>query len=254
MSAEDLIRLIREDRIHGATDLAVIALEGIGSLPNVEPGLITKLKSLRPSMSAFEVLLTRLEARLGGGSVAGACDELIKEVRQAQQQVVEKMVSLIEPRDVLMTHSISSTIKRVLSELSTSAFDGKVVVTESRPGDEGKLLAAYLVDLGLSVIYITEAQIDLTMKDTDKVLLGADTVLIDGSIVNKSGSVLMALSAARHEVPLYVCAEEFKQVDSNEVELEEMDPAELGVDLDKVEVRNTYFEIVPADLIIRWVR
>ena len=86
----------------------------------------------------------------------------------------------------------------------------------------------------------------LLMPETDKVLLGADTVLADGSIINKVGSSLMALSAAHHRAPVHVCAEEFKQLDRQDCELEQMDPAELGLSLEGVDVRNTWFERIPS--------
>ena len=257
MTTHKLTELIRNDRSHGATELALIALGGIASL-EIEPseliGLIETLKAARPSMSALQVLLTRLELRLGQQPAAIACGELIEEVRAARLQAAAHMATLIDPGDVLMTHSLSSTVKEVFTMLSRANFAGRIIVTESRPGDEGKLLVASLLRWKLSVTYITEAQINLLMPETDKVLLGADTVLADGSIINKVGSSLMALSAVHHQVPVYVCAEEFKQLDRQDCELEQMDPAELGLSLEGVDVRNTWFERIPSALITRWVR
>ena len=257
MTTHKLTELIRNDRSHGATELALIALGGIASL-EIEPSELTRLietlKAARPSMSALQVLLTRLELRLGQQPVAIACGELIEEVRAARRQAAAHMAALIDPGDVLMTHSLSSTVKEVFIGLSRANFAGRIIVTESRPGDEGKLLVAFLLRWKLSVTYITEAQINLLMPETDKVLFGADTVLADGSIINKVGSSLMALSAVYHQVPVYVCAEEFKQLDRQDCELEQMDPAELGLSLEGVDVRNTWFERIPSALITRWVR
>ena len=63
----------------------------------------------------------------------------------------------------------------------------------------------------------------------------------------------MAMSAKYHGVPVYVCAEAFKQTNSTEYELEQMDPGELELDLAGVEVSNIYFERVAAELITFWI-
>ncbi len=48
------------------------------------------------------------------------------------------------------------------------------------------------------------------MKDCNIVVLGADAVRKDGSIVNKVGSLAIALAAQRYNVPLMILAEKTK--------------------------------------------
>ena len=152
-----------------------------------------------------------------------------------------------------MTHSISSTVRNVFLELKHVDAHNHVIVTESRPGDEGKMLAEFLAEIRVQTTYITEAQIDLWMPNADKVVVGADAVLADGSVINKCGTNLMALSARYHGIPFYVCAESFKQSANNDYELETMDPSELNLGIAGVNVSNTYFEEVPAELITEWI-
>ena len=92
------------------------------------------------------------------------------------------------------------------------------------------------------------------MPEGSKVVVGADAVLADGSIINKCGTNLMALSARYHSVPFYVCAESFKQKSDNEYELEQMSGDELKLELASVKLSNIYFERLPSELITRWVR
>jgi translation initiation factor 2B subunit (eIF-2B alpha/beta/delta family) len=63
----------------------------------------------------------------------------------------------------------------------------------------------------------------------------------------------MAMSARYHGVPVYVCAESFKQTNSNAYELEQMDPGELKLNVAGVKVSNWYFERVAPDLITKWI-
>ena len=276
MRPKDLLESIKDDHIHGSTELAVIAIDGVREIVELQENenlidfkqsvrsLIAELQDCRPSMVALNSLLQKIlntvvdsdamNVELFKSTIVSSCKDVTRFVRDAQSSAVQNMVSLIEANDVIMTHSMSSTVKNVCACLAESQPAVRLIVTESRPGDEGKLLAAFLSELGLNTSYITEAQIDLLMPEVSKVVVGADTVLADGSIINKCGTNLMALSAQYHSVPFYVCAESFKQKSNNEVELEKMSSDELKLDVAGVEVSNIYFEHLPLDLITQWVR
>ncbi len=72
-------------------------------------------------------------------------------------------------------------------------------------------------------------QLAAVMKDCDVVVLGADAVMKDGSIVNKVGSLAIALAAKRYRVPLMVLAEKTKGEGSHRiVEFEASDPEEVS--------------------------
>jgi len=272
MNTEELLGQIRNDRIHGATELAIMSIEGIqrvalASDPVDQAGLrqqtqdlVAALATCRPSMVALGNLLERLLQSFAHVETDDfqkllelGCTDLLDFVQNARTRAVMNMVGLIDANDVVMTHSISSTVRNVFLELKRAEAHNHVIVTESRPGDEGKILAKFLAEIGVKTTYITEAQIDLWMPKTDKVVLGADTVLPDGSVINKCGTNLMALSARYHGIPVYVCAETFKQSANNDYELEKMDPAELNLGIAGVNVSNTYFERVPAELITEWI-
>jgi translation initiation factor eIF-2B subunit delta len=269
----ELLDEISKDRIHGSTDLALVALEGISQVARDSDAvdladfreqilsLIASLQSCRPSMVALHNLLERMRLPISQFDthdhetyrklIIDHCAEVRQFALDTQSRVVREMVKLVKPDDVIMTHSISSTVKKIFEQLSETQIE--IIVTESRPGDEGKVLAAYLVELGFRPTYITEAQINLWMPEVSRVIVGADALLGDGSFINKCGTSLMAMSAQYNKVPLYVCAVAFKQTHNIEYELEQMDPGELKLNLDGVEVSNSYFERVPADLVTAWI-
>jgi translation initiation factor eIF-2B subunit delta len=276
MLPKDLVNFVKEDRTHGSTELALIAIEGIrkiveqtkysnhGELKQCVQSLIVDLQSSRPSMVALNNLLTKIHDTVMTSDatsidvfqskIMDSCDIVTRLVHEAQSAVIQNMASLVEANDVIMTHSLSSTVKNLCAFLSESQPSVRLVVTESRPGGEGKLLATYLSELGLTTTYINEAQIDILMPEVSKVVIGADAVLADGSILNKCGTNIMALSARYHSVPFYVCAESFKKKSNNEYELEQLDSDELKFDVAGVEICNVYFEHLPIDLITQWVR
>jgi translation initiation factor 2B subunit (eIF-2B alpha/beta/delta family) len=210
-------------------------------------------------MAALQNILQQLYDRIAevpeneqqhfGSLVSGICEQAIRQVHGQQKAIVTSMLERIAPDDVIMTHSLSSTVRQLFQRLAETGCQNRVIVTESRPGNEGTVLAELVADLGISVTFITDAEIDLFVPRVDKVILGADTVLADGSVINKVGTVSMALSASYHGVPVYVCAESFKQKADNEFRLEEMAAEELDFVHPGVEVRNIYFERLPAELI-----
>ncbi|MDP6651696.1 MAG: hypothetical protein QGF90_06260 [Gammaproteobacteria bacterium] len=275
MLSKDLLNIVKSDRDHDSTELTLLAIDGVrrvveqnenenlSELVQGVKSLIVDLRNSRPSMVALDNLLEPIQnSTLNSGAtnvemfrtkMVNSCADVIRFARNAQDLAVQNMVSLIEANDVIMTHSISSTVKNVFAHLSESQPTVEIIITESRPGDEGKLLTAFLSELGLNTTCITEAQIDLLMPKVNKVVVGADAVLADGSIINKRGTNVMALSARYHSVPFYVCAESFKLKTSNDYELEQMSDNELRLDVPGIETSNIYFERLPLELITQWV-
>ncbi|MFB6096854.1 MAG: NUDIX domain-containing protein [Haloferacaceae archaeon] len=88
----------------------------------------------------------------------------------------------------------------------------RVLIGESRPAGEGADVAEQLATAGLAVTLTTDAALAWAFDAAagtptpDAVLVGADTVLPDGSVVNKVGTRALALAAARAGVPVYAVA------------------------------------------------
>ena len=77
-------------------------------------------------------------------------------------------------------------------------------MSEARPLNEGVRTARRLAEKGVSVTLITDAQMGLFVREAEAVVVGADSVLPDGSLVNKIGTHLLALAAREAKVPFYV--------------------------------------------------
>ncbi len=172
--------------------------------------------------------------------------------QQAITMIAHYAVDLLGVGKTLMTHSFSSTVVEVCRLLKDR--DLQMIVTESRPLQEGQRLAAKLSAWAVPTTYITEAQMGLFVGQADAVLVGADSVQSDGAVLNKSGTYLLALAARDQGVSFYVCCESFKLRTQVTAELEEMAAAELQTPLwSSVTPRNIYFEITPARLVSGWI-
>jgi len=149
----------------------------------------------------------------------------------------------------LLTHSYSASVVAALRARQPD----RVVVCESRPLLEGRATARELAAAGIAVTLVTDAQGPLFLSEVQAVLVGADGVLADGSVVNKVGTYSLALAARDAVLPFYVACESLKishRQEWSESDIEEGDPAEVLPDaIGGVTPRNLYFERTPASLV-----
>jgi ribose 1,5-bisphosphate isomerase len=276
------IAWIREDRAHGASSLAREAADILrtcaeaGLKPGVEAAATLEqtraaareLAAARPSMvalantagriwaAAAQVLRqgsrqrTETAARLALEALQQAAERVQANIAEASTQITSQAAPFLQGK--LLTHSLSGTVQTAL--LACKAQLTRVYVTEARPRCEGRETAKTLAAAGIPITLLTDAQAGIFVPGCQAVVVGADTVLADGAVVNKAGTSLLALAAhaARpRPVPLLVLTEQMKIAPYREAPLEEMNPAELAdpVDLPGVALRNIYFDRTPAALV-----
>lgn len=272
-----LINEIRDDRTHGAIELArqtlgvfrtaaersqvatsELFLEEIGEIGQ-------ELISARPPMAPIRNIVNRLLEEISGRVAAGdvgllreftlsRIDELISESLQALAKIISYGRDLIAEGDRIMTHSYSSTVSALLEEISSRGGDIEVVVTRSGPGRTGEEIAQRLGDSGLPVTFIDDTAAGFYIPAVSKVLLGADTVSAAG-VLNGVGSYQLAVLAARHSVPVYVLADTLKfneTPEHREFDVEDRDRAELADPAGlarTVSIRNPHFDVTPLELV-----
>src|SRR5690606_27174809 len=82
--------------------------------------------------------------------------------------------------------------------------------TESRPENDGEVMAKALVDHGIDAKVILDISIGYHMKDIDFIVIGADAVCENGGIINKIGTFTISLCAKNFKKPFYVMVESLK--------------------------------------------
>jgi translation initiation factor eIF-2B subunit delta len=146
-----------------------------------------------------------------------------------------------------MTFSASGSILAILKKAKEVGKDFEVVVCESRPMLEGRLLARFLGNAKIPVTLITDASMGVFAKDADLFLVGADSVS-EASFVNKVGTFYLCLLSREYHVPLYVACERSKFISSKWRPLPHAggDPGQiLDSELLNVKAENPYFEEIP---------
>jgi len=272
---EQALARIRDDRVHGAGEIARECLRLVAeSARGIEAGSAAALRILlrarakrlaacRPSMAPVHNLMKRwCEQADAIGEVppadartlaAKAARALIEQSARAAEQAAEQLARHLGPGKTLLTHSLSSTIMALFERLAPLGV--AAIVTESRPLNEGYLLAGRLGAMGVRTTLITDAQMGLFAAHADAAVVGADSISAEGILVNKAGTYLLALAARERGLPFYVCCESFKRRPPGMVEpaLEEMDAAELAAPkMVGVTAKNVYFDITPRALISGW--
>lgn len=271
------LRAVKEDLNSGAAVLARKALEDIidyadscvvedtaGLLEELQD-LVQQLSQARPSRVVVANLLNYWQATLpdlpeqldrARGRAAAHAEEVIEELQQAQSEAIQACLQELSSGMTIMTHSVSSNVMALFNACFQTGIKIQAIITESRPGMEGRKLARLLNKLSIPTQFITEAQMAQFVVQADKVIVGADSLLRDGSLISKSGCHLLALAAKDSGIPFWVLAESFKHslVLPEDASLEEMPDEELQLEsMSMVQVRNVYFDLVPARLITAWV-
>ncbi|KTG30462.1 NUDIX domain-containing protein [Haloferax profundi] len=248
------LETVREDETHGSAWISLRALEVLRDCAadadswEVLVSFGRQLRDARPSMSAVVNRVNRVMAEADGDieTLRRRAEETIDEAVVADEEAAAAMASLLRTReyDRVATLSRSGTVVATFADAHPS-----VVVSESRPGAEGISVAETLATEGIETTLTTDAALPslVAADDVDVVLVGADSVLSSGAVVNKVGSFPLALAAGRADVPVFaVCARDKIRGDD---EFVGEDGESLYDGEASVVTENPVFEVVPADLV-----
>ncbi len=259
---EERIAIVRNDREHGSRWLVhetISMLYDIATQPTSSPEESLRqlhqagreLAEARPAMAALAGAVRRiLNAEGGLEGMAHEAAELLAEYDSAIERITEYARPLLY--GTVMTHSLSGTVLAVL--IACLSQVERVIVLEGRPRYDGREVALALSKGGASITLITDAQADIFLPDCHAVVVGADSILANGDILNKAGTALLAWAAHGHHIPLYVLCETLKispqSWSGNLAQLEEKEATEvLEQDIRGVAVRNFYFDRTPSKLV-----
>ena len=274
---EKKIDEIRNDRSHGAAQLGASAVhilasvckhskaENLEQLESEVKHTALSLAEARPSMAPIRnwslVFARRFKEKIEEGSTHHEArkqgmvlgDELLQQQKAFANLQIESAQTILRRCSSVVTLSYSSTVESILRHGIPSHCT--VIIAESRPLMEGRRLFTNLMDSSVSVRMITDAQLGLAVPDADLVLVGADTILRDLAVVNKTGTYLSALVAAAHARDFFVAADTFKinvKMDTHNCVLESKSGREIWPEQER-HCENVYFDITPGKLVTGFV-
>lgn len=277
--ALQIIHDIEEMQVRGAYLITQTALEALalrareltaGGAEACRAGVLVaadRLIASQPSMACVENGCAFVVAPLREGESKGWSASQIEETiaaradvfrscfRSAQDAVIRCGAALVRDGSTVFVHSYSGTLRGILRRAWEAGKRFAVTGTESRPYGEGRALAAALVEIGVPYTLITDAATAHTLPRADLALVGADTFLATGALVNKMGTLPLALACRYHGKLLYAAGSSFKFSVASQrggaVGLKTrpddagIAPPELAGD-PRLTVENVFFEIIPG--------
>ena len=141
-------------------------------------------------------------------------DKLYQESKDAVKKTAEWGAKIISNSDQLATCSYSSTVYETLKAAKKQGKSIKVFIAESKTEDStlqhGQTLATALKSIKITTEVFPDNEISMHIPKTKIVIVGADSLLCDGSIINGTPTHKIALEAKETGIPFYSVCETTK--------------------------------------------
>jgi len=238
LSAMDVATAIKKMQVRGAPLIGVAAAYGLAltarySSAKTRRHLLDELtsaadilKSTRPTAinlfwATSQIMRVAQQAK---GTVSDVKRAVFVEAQRladmdimVNEAIGRNGANLLVDGDVVLTHCNPGALGTVgygtaLGVVKAAFQTGKkikVIVTETRPMLQGARLTTFeLARERIPVTLITDGMVGYVMEKrlVNKVLVGADRILKTGHVINKIGTLSIAITANYYRIPFYVAA------------------------------------------------
>lgn len=161
--------------------------------------------------------------------VLEAITEIVDELEQADEQVAGYALEHILPQETILTYSTSPVVQKFLLKAASKRHftliqaesypnhhkQAYAFVTGNKPSEDDDDLdfesfSKPLTAMGVTVLLVPDSAIFALMPRVNKVVISANAVLNNGSIVAAAGTKPLVIAAKCHRVPVIVLAETYK--------------------------------------------
>lgn len=265
---KDVIYAIKTMKVRGAPAIGVAAAFGMALAEQAGEDLEKAAKEIKAARPTAVNLFWAVDRVLNAGSVLDEALKMYEEDIETNKAIGKHGAKVIDDGDTILTHCNAGALACVdygtaLGVIRAAFEEGKkikVICDETRPFCQGARLSVFEMQqekITVKLIVDSAAGHMMQQGKVDKVIVGADRVA-KGGIINKIGTLMVALAAKRFNIPFYVAAPKSTFDHKNSIydtEIEERDPKEVlyfeecRVAPEGTEVENPSFDIVPSDLI-----
>ena len=231
--------------IQSATTIALQSLEylrgfaiksGFGAAFDEE---CDKLLTARPTAVVLHNAIERIKEKRSGSEL----EKVIRDLTGARNKAAKNASEIFITKTDVLTHCHSTFVVATLLKNRNSVRE--VIVTETRPKDQGVRTAKELLAAKIPVTFIIDSAISDFISRTDIVITGADALRREG-LINKIGTHPIALVAKENGKPLYVVTSSFTIDHRRKIVMEQRPVSELHhSDLRGVKLFNPAFDITP---------
>ena len=257
--AQEAVRLLREMAMDPTTPddrFSDLFLDASQRLARARPSMASLLNAVGSVMAAWEEAGAACNVARSRPAVALAAKRWAESQKAFADFLADHAAEVVS--GCVITISYSSTVLRALETCWRRDVLKRVIVGESRPLYEGRRTAELLAGLGVPTTLITDAEIGFFASEANAAVVGADTIRPNGDLINKAGTLLLALATRYNGLPFYTVAETHKIAPAGRrrapLSLEEKEPEEvLPEPIPRVTVRNVYFDLTPARLLTGYI-
>jgi translation initiation factor 2B subunit (eIF-2B alpha/beta/delta family) len=216
--------------------------------------LSTAMSDAQSQMSALSnicKLVISASYRLKPDKIGPYLDALRKKVGEASSKTASETRKLISNGKCYATLSQSEFVIKSFEQAAAEKRFATIYVMESRPLFEGRQTARVLKKMGHRSILVSDASIEFFINEIDSAFVGADSILSDGTLVNKIGSYPLAACCAANKKNFYVVTSVLKY-DPERTVNNFVNKAESAHEIfanSEFEVKNFYFDKVNPEFI-----
>jgi len=229
--------------------------QAAGILADTRPTAVSLPNAVHIVMAGLDRAKDTEDARSG---VVRRADGFIRSSHHAVEDIARYGARHIRDGDTILTHCNSEVALACIIEAHRSGKEIEVFATEVRPRNQGHITIRTLNDAGVKTNFIVDSAVRSFIHDIDLVIVGADAVTVNGAVVNKIGTAMVAHTAAEARVNMIVAAETYKfaprtiigeLIQIEERSPDEVLPAAMAKTLPNVTVRNPAFDVTPPEYI-----
>ncbi|MBK9099209.1 MAG: hypothetical protein IPM14_14040 [bacterium] len=245
---------ILNNKTLGSSELVHLLNDYFLSLQNNKIEILRCILLIKVKLGHFEAVNFYLKKLK---SATGSEKNLLKflEIHSYHQKyefeiIFKKIYPQLRNLNKIITLSRSGTVIEILKLWHQKNKGIKIVVCESRPKFEGRLMAESLAKSGIRTELITDAMMSVYILKVDAAIIGADSTLKNGNVINKVGSKSLALLCKEYRKPFFVVATKSKSSATNRFKPAREDPKEVfNKRMENLSVSNIYFEEVERKFI-----
>jgi ribose 1,5-bisphosphate isomerase len=230
----NVVERVRTDTIGGAADTAKEVIVALASMvsdstaPDV-PSLVAEvdeavldimhvMPSLAPPVNALHRFVGAMErAESQGADLSSmkatlrlAAEQFASWAENALDRVARYGAEKVVDGTTVFMYSMSSTVWRIFKAARAMGKTFSIMVTESRPANEGLWTVTEMHKAGIPVAVSIDACIGELIPQCSAVFVGADVISASGHALCKVGTYPSALVAKAHGVPFYIAADTLK--------------------------------------------
>jgi len=225
--------------------------------------ILEVMPAYAPPLNVMHMVMHKVESAHANQSTAQELKQSIlcmaNDYRMWSDSAREKIglhgTNLISRYAKVFTFTLSETILRTLLKAWEAGNEFDVLVTESRPNNDGLITLEKLSQKGIRVYVGIDASIGELIPKADIMLVGAEAILANGSAICKVGTYPCALLARQFGVPVYIVVDTMKFDISSRIGLTmSMDPIHphdfyMQGNHERAEVVGHLFDATPPSLI-----